>query len=358
MFYINASLHCCFNSLAVNMAEQENCANGKISSYAPYVLNRWASKDGHYTYEKVLHEGTYGTTLQARRGKFGPRIAILLFHLPWAESVRDVKLKMVSGLHHKNLVNVLDCYDCHDPPLTAASMTQFRSQTLPPPTAIAVVMELSISGTLSTYLSKYRVNEETRLRWYKDLAMGLHYLHCQGILHWDLRPENIYIQDDQLKLANVGFVKIAKESNRRKFNCNHGDFLETHIEAAMPFIAPETYSGIYETFSEIFSLALIFLIIAESPDCGYHKARWSNTVDMLGRLLHSRMPPRTIKPVHLLDPPVRQTRPQEINLFDQMLSHDTSTRPTIDGVLNNLQEMKLGGKETITTIAYKWLCSC
>ncbi|XP_011403517.1 PREDICTED: interferon-induced, double-stranded RNA-activated protein kinase-like [Amphimedon queenslandica] len=343
------------------MAKQETCSNGSngsISSYAPHLLNRWAAKDGHYSYEKVLHEGTYGTTLLARRGKFGPRLAILLFHLPWANTVREVHLKKLSGLRHKNLVHLIDCYDCHDPPLTTMSMTQFPSKSLPPPTAVAVVMELSLSGTLSKYLNKYRVNEETRLRWYNDLAMGLHYLHSNGILHWDLRPENIFIQDDQLRLANIGFMQTAKESNRKKFNFNHSVFLEEYVEEAIPFIAPETFGGVYNKSSEIFSLGLIFLAIAESPDCGYHKARWSNTTDVLGKLLHSRLPPRTTKPVHLLEPPVTQARPQESSLFNEMLSHNPHSRPTTEGVLTSLEGITLGGKETLTSMAVKWICSC
>lgn len=321
---------------------------------APHLVNRWASKDGQYNYEKIIHEGTFGTTLQARKGKFGPRLTILLFNLPWAGSIRSSKFKQHVGRRHSNIVKVIECFDCNDPPLSTMLMTQFA--TLPPPTAVAIVAELSISGTLRIYLTKYCVNEDTRLRWYRDLARGLQYLHLNNILHWDLQPDNIWIHDDQLKIANIGFVQIARESNN-KFNLNHGDFLKTYMESSVPFVSPESFTGLYNYYSEIFSLALVCLVIAESPDSGYHKAKWSDSSDYLGSLLHSNIPPRSIKSIHLLDPPISSAQPQEINLFNEMLTFNCFKRPDINMVLDSLQTMKRGGENLLST-AYKWMCSC
>ena len=323
----------------------------------PRNANKWASKNGLYNFERKLDKGTFGTYLQAQRGKYGGRMTVLLFELPWGGAVRQNKFSKSTRLNHRNLVNVAECYECHNPPLSQMSLTQFP--TTPPPTAVAVVMELCMSGSLESYLHNYRINEETRLRWYKDLALGLQYLHTENVLHWDICPSNIQIQNDKLKLANVGFTKLAwDEFSLRKLPLSYAEFLNTHIQSSVPFMAPELWKGSYNMSSEVFSLALVFFAIAEAPDDGHHKAVWAENKDTLGHLLHSKKPPRTMSPVHLLVPSVTHVRPQETNLFNEMLRYDCHSRPDINTIVSILLSMKEGGGRGNAIGTYSWLCSC
>ena len=322
----------------------------------PYLANQWASNDGKYLFEKVIKDGSFGTLLKAQRGKYGPRLAILLYHLPWNNGhIRGKKFQGLIGLHHKNIVEILECYECHDPPLPQSSTSSPGSPTFkPPPTAIAIVTNMCLSGSLDMYLGNYRINEETRLRWYKDLTQGLQYLHYNNILHWDISPANIWLQDDSLKIANVGFSKIAYESYGKQ-KINYGEFMSTCTKSSVPFLAPETFNDLYNFSSDIFSLALVFLVIADAPDNGCHKAVWGNDTEYLGQLLHMKEAPRSLAPVHLLDPPIYYARSQEVNLFNQMLRYDSHLRPDIDSVLECISLMKLGGTDSLS---YRWLCSC
>lgn len=316
--------------------------------------NNWASKDGKYVFEKVIADGTFGTVLQAQKGKYGPKLAVLLYQLPWKNGhLRAKKFTELLGLHHRNIVEILECYEAHDPPLS----NLYASKVLPPPTAIAIVTSVCISGSLDLYLQNYTINEETRLRWYRDLALGLQYLHSKDILHWDVCPSNIWIQDDRLKIANMKFSKLACDAYRQqKFLLNYGEFLSTCMKPSVPFVAPEAYKDVYSYHSDVFSLALVFLVIADAPDSGHHTAVWGNTSEYLGQLLHSKEPPRTVAPVHLLDPPISSARPQELNLINEMLKYDCGLRPDIDAVVDTISLMKIGGSGE--SFHYRWLCYC
>ena len=81
----------------------------------------------------------------------------------------------------------------------------------------------------------------------KDLAAGLALCHARGILHMDIRPEQIFLTaDGKFKLANPG-VRWAAENSR----------IDHTVTDECLFLAPEAHAGACSTSSDTYSLGLV-----------------------------------------------------------------------------------------------------
>ena len=332
--------------------------------------NRWATKDGCYYFEKKLSQGSFGTVMQAlRRNQIAEvKLFIHLVRLPGGGTLKLSNAKGLGALKHNSLLRVFELYECYEEKPTKMAL---QIHSAPPPEAIGIVCEYCPSGNLVDYLRSYRLGERTRLRWYEDLAQGLAYLHQQGLLHWELHPGNVWIKDDQLKLAGAGLGSVCWEHERRNkassfaYTQNYAQYV-SELQSCKPYLPPEVWRGRYDVYSEIFSLGMLYLLLSEAPDEGCHYAKWANETEFVGVLLHRCLPARTVNPTHLLSPPVSYARTQEVKLFNQMLQFESSARPSIDVVLKAVQDivpMKYanGGPSLSTSTAQKWgqwLCSC
>lgn len=81
----------------------------------------------------------------------------------------------------------------------------------------------------------------------KDLAAGLELCHARGILHLDIRPEQIFLTaNGKFKLANPG-VRWAAENGR----------IDNTVTDECLFLAPEAHAGACSPYSDTYSLGLV-----------------------------------------------------------------------------------------------------
>ena len=78
-------------------------------------------------------------------------------------------------------------------------------------------MENARHGSLLDYYKKARPSMN-QVRWiFAELSEAVHYLHCNYIVHRDLKLENVLVtQNDsqiQIKLADFGFATSTQPSN-------------------------------------------------------------------------------------------------------------------------------------------------
>ena len=151
-----------------------------------------------YTLLRFLGAGAYGEVWVARDDSTGRKVAIKFFlhkrSVDWSLISREVE-KLVFLSADRFVVQVLDVGWEADPPF--------------------FVMEYLERGSLEEYLQDrgpLPVDEAVSL--FRDVATGLSHAHSKGVLHCDLKPANLLLdQDGRPRLADFGQSRLASEQN-------------------------------------------------------------------------------------------------------------------------------------------------
>ncbi|XP_023120564.1 calcium/calmodulin-dependent protein kinase kinase 1 isoform X2 [Amphiprion ocellaris] len=103
-----------------------------------------------------------------------------------------------------------------------------------------MVFELMRKGPVMEVPSDEPLSEEQARLYFRDVILGMEYLHYQKIVHRDIKPSNLLLGDD-------GHVKIADFGVSNQFEGN--DALLSSTAGTPAFMAPETLSDKRKSFS-------------------------------------------------------------------------------------------------------------
>ncbi len=103
------------------------------------------------------------------------------------------------------------------------------------------------TSTLSAEIQEYSpviLSIERRYKFLREICLALEFIHKHGMVHLDIKPENIFIKNDQFKLGDFGLV--SKVSSH---DVEEGD---------SRYMSMELLSGDHDdlTKSDIFSLGI------------------------------------------------------------------------------------------------------
>jgi serine/threonine protein kinase len=120
--------------------------------------------------------------------------------------------------------------------------------------------------------SNYSVIDiNTKLSWIKQLIKGLLYIHENKIMHRDIKPHNILINEqNELKIIDFGFAK----------HFEMGNLMDTICGSPL-YMSPELFiNKLYDYRTDYWSMGVIFyqIIVGTLP----YNAR--NLVDLMGKL--------------------------------------------------------------------------
>ncbi|WCJ40427.1 mitogen-activated protein kinase kinase kinase 21 [Euphorbia peplus] len=122
-----------------------------------------------------------------------------------------------------------------------------------------VLLEYASQGSLADLIKRSRGSGLPELdvrRYTKCILKGIDYIHNNGYVHCDLKPDNVLLVSDENsesfvpKIADFGLAKRSAKSNRMKFDPNIG--------GTALYMAPETViDGVREPPCDIWALGCI-----------------------------------------------------------------------------------------------------
>lgn len=84
------------------------------------------------------------------------------------------------------------------------------------PEALYIVMDYIHGVQLSEFLENNVISVMQAINWLKQICQGMEYLHEQGYVYCDLKPDNVVINNQFLKMIDFGACKkIGDTTNRR-----------------------------------------------------------------------------------------------------------------------------------------------
>lgn len=178
-----------------------------------------------YTLQEYIGAGSYGEVWKAVNDATGEEVAIK-FYIMLDERGREEfmsEYQIAYGLYHKNL-------------LTASYMGTWENRPF-------LVMRYCSKGSAAHLVGTLEPNKENEnliWRFIRDVASGLACLHSQEpdpIVHQDIKPDNILIDnDDNFVITDFGISKKIRSTMRSQSN-------RSAKAGAVAYMGPERFSS-------------------------------------------------------------------------------------------------------------------
>ncbi|MFT7797640.1 serine/threonine-protein kinase WNK4-like [Arapaima gigas] len=151
------------------------------------------------------------------------------------------EVEMLKGLQHPNIVRFYDSW----------------KSTIKGHKCIILVTELMTSGTLKTYLKRFKEMKLKLLqRWSHQILKGLHFLHTRTppIIHRDLKCDNIFITGPtgSVKIGDLGLATLKSASFAKS------------VIGTPEFMAPEMYEEKYDEAVDVYAFGMCILEMTTS----------------------------------------------------------------------------------------------
>ncbi|XP_065067091.1 serine/threonine-protein kinase Wnk-like [Rhopilema esculentum] len=266
-----------------------------------------SSPDGRFLkFAEEIGRGSFKTVYKGLDTETGVAVA-------WCE-LQDRKLskgdrgrfkeesEMLKTLQHPNIVKFHDYWES-------------QSGKAGKDRKLILVTELMTSGTLKTYLKRFKLVKEKILKnWCKQILKGLNFLHNRtpAIIHRDLKCDNIFINGTTglIKIGDLGLATFKKASFAKS------------VIGTPEFMAPEMYEEKYDESVDVYAFGMCMLEMATGE---YPYMECENPAQIFRRVT-SGIPPESIK---------RVTSPLVSDVIEKCTKRGKEQRYTIKDLLEH-----------------------
>lgn len=279
-----------------------------IVAYTETHADELAGDYRQFEIRRTLGQGQFGIVYEALSTYSGQDVAIKFLkteHLSNEDAIRRFKKesKLLSGIHHPNVVRVLS-QGRYGP-------TFFIAMELLDPLDLKAIIE-----------SKGRLSVEQSLDYASHLMAGLQCLHDMDITHRDLKPANIGFCKGRLVLSDFGLAREVDETQVTRAGA---------IVGTIGYMAPEQLAGkLASNQTDAYSAgAVIYQMLT-----GVMPFDGASFTELAHSIRHEPFKPIT---------DFRKDVPEAlIELIESLLSKDPEDRPKPGAALKRLSEIAVG----------------
>ncbi len=192
-----------------------------------------------------VHRGGQGVVFEAVQKSTKRKVAIKVlregpFSSPHDQARFDREVRILASLKHPNIVAV------HDSGVAAGSFY--------------FVMDYVPGRALDAYLASGQRPLKDKLRLFEKIATAVHAAHLRGVIHRDLKPGNIRIDEEgEPRILDFGLAKVAAE-DRTGSGLSHSLTVTGQFVGSLPWAAPEQVDGSPDHIdirTDVYSLGVI-----------------------------------------------------------------------------------------------------
>ena len=231
----------------------------------------------HFEVLEKVGQGGMGTVYKARDTQLDRFVAIKVFRA-FELSANDgfqyllKEAKLASALNHPNIVTV------HD--IARNNALDF------------IAMEWLEGKTLNKLIPEKGMLLSQTIDYARQVAEGLSFAHEHGIIHRDIKPQNLIVtRGGELKILDFGVARFQEETELRVLSHSPTPMHETAhgvLKGTMPYMSPEQVRGDkIDARSDIFSFGvLLYQMLA-----GFRPFQGENLQKLSDQILESDPPP-------------------------------------------------------------------
>ncbi|ETL48003.1 serine/threonine protein kinase [Phytophthora nicotianae] len=206
-------------------SSRKNMVNSRMrtaSESSALLTPREKAMHGRYLIRESFAAGAYGKVCSGQDKSSLEEVAVKIvpkYILISPEEKQSVVREQVihKGLDHPHIVKLLDIYEDDG--------------------AHYFILERADCGSLNTMITAAGIEESKCRDFFRQLLLALEYLHDNNIVHHDIKPHNVLLDDDGAT------VKICDFGASRAFDAHDASLPFAGIFGTVGYIAPELLEG-------------------------------------------------------------------------------------------------------------------